>query len=152
MRLFYSHKFQDLKEESLHQSLSAMSKALMSSPSRRHDVWLRSSPTVQAHPGLMAASMPWLSGLDFKRLCTWFPYVSIALVLTRDKGSGRVTIGRDGLPRIHYWPNSHDRTSMMDVSFSALASLQTFFAWLSQTLQVHDGCKSLLHSHPLLKN
>lgn len=72
---------------------------------------------LQAHPGLMAASMPWLSGLDFKRLCTWFPYVSIILVLTRDKGSGRVTIGRDGLPRVHYWPDAHDRASMMNVSF-----------------------------------
>ena len=64
----------------------------------------------------MAASMPWLSGVDYKRLCTWFPYAALLLVLTRDKGSGRVTIGRDGLPRIHYWPDKHDRASMMDVS------------------------------------
>ena len=70
---------------------------------------------VQAHPGLMAASMPWLDGQDFKRLCTWMPYVAVTLVLTRDKGSGRVTIGRDGLPRLHYWPNEHDRESMMQV-------------------------------------
>ncbi len=70
---------------------------------------------MQAHPGLMAASMPWLSGTDYKRLCTWFPYTAILLVLTRDKGSGRVTVGKDGLPRIHYWPDSHDRESMMNV-------------------------------------
>ena len=73
---------------------------------------------LQAHPGLMAASMPWLSGVDYKRLCTWFPYAALLLVLTRDKGSGRVTIGRDGLPRIHYWPGKHDRASMMKVSSS----------------------------------
>lgn len=71
---------------------------------------------LQAHPGLMAASMPWLSGVDYKRLCTWFPYAALLLVLTRDRGSGRVTIGRDGLPRIHYWPDKHDRASMMKVS------------------------------------
>ena len=71
---------------------------------------------LQAHPGLMAASMPWLSGMDYKRLCTWFPYAALLLVLTRDKGSGRVTIGRDGFPRIHYWPAKHDRASMMKVS------------------------------------
>jgi len=59
--------------------------------------------------------MPWLSGTDYKRLCTWFPYTAILLVLTRDKGSGRVTVGKDGLPRIHYWPDSHDRESMMNV-------------------------------------
>ena len=71
---------------------------------------------VQAHPGLMAASMPWLDGQDFKRLCTWMPFVAVTLVLTRDKGSGRVTIGRDGRPRLHYWPNEHDRESMMQVT------------------------------------
>ena len=71
---------------------------------------------VQAHPGLMAASMPWLDGQDFKRLCTWMPFVAVTLVLTRDRGSGRVTIGRDGLPRLHYWPDEHDRESMMQVT------------------------------------
>ena len=73
----------------------------------------------------MAASMPWLSGADYKRLCTWFPYATLLLVLTRDKGSGKVTIGRDGLPRIHYWPDKHDRGSMMDVSPSTLARAAT---------------------------
>jgi hypothetical protein len=72
----------------------------------------------QAHPGLMAASIPWLSSLDYKRLCTWLPYASIVLVLTRDKGSGRVTIGSDGLPRVHYWPDAHDRASMMKVTLA----------------------------------
>ena len=76
----------------------------------------RTSLAVQAHPGIIAASMPWLSGLDFKRLCSWMPYVSVVLVLTRDKGSGRVTIGADGLPRVHYWPSKQDRNAMMNVS------------------------------------
>ena len=70
---------------------------------------------LQAHPGIIAASIPWLGGHDYKRLCTWFPYMGVILVLTRDKGSGRVTIGRDGLPRMHYWPNKHDQQSMMNV-------------------------------------
>ena len=71
-------------------------------------------PGLQAHPGIIAASIPWLGGHDYKRLCTWFPYMGVILVLTRDKGSGRVTIGRDGLPRMHYWPNKHDQQSMMN--------------------------------------
>jgi hypothetical protein len=93
---------------------------------------------VQAHPGLMAASMPWLSGVDFKRLCTWFPYVTIVLVLTRDKGCGRVTIGRDGLPRLHYWPDTHDRASMMDVS---LPLMHPFRPPLHKFL---EPCKSVM--------
>jgi hypothetical protein len=69
----------------------------------------------QGHPGLMAASSPWLGGSDYKRVCTWMPYVSTVLVLVRDKGSGRVTLGADGLPRLHYWPDAHDRASMIKV-------------------------------------
>ena len=85
---------------------------------------------LQAHPGLMAASMPWLSGVDYKRLCTWFPYAALLLVLTRDKGSGRVTIGKDGLPRILYWPDKHDRASMMDVSpFPLVHQISTSGRW-----------------------
>ena len=71
---------------------------------------------VQAHPGLMAASMPWLGGQDFKRLCASEPHTAAALVLARDRGAGRVTSGRDGLPRLHYWPDKHDRESMMQVT------------------------------------
>ena len=103
---------------------------------------------MQAHPGLMAASMPWLSGVDYKRLCTWFPYAALLLVLTRDKGSGRVTIGKDGLPRIHYWPDKHDRASMMKVSCSPHFCTKTlchrFDLVLAQQAQrcTHDGLKS----------
>ena len=79
-------------------------------------------PSLQAHPGIIAASIPWLGGHDYKRLCTWFPYMGVILVLTRDRGSGRVTIGRDGLPRMHYWPNKHDQQSMMNVRALCSAS------------------------------
>ena len=71
---------------------------------------------VQAHSGLMAPSMPWLGSRDFKRLCAWMPHAAVALVLARVRGTGRVTIGRDGLPRLHYWPDKHDRESMMQVT------------------------------------
>ena len=75
----------------------------------------------------MAASMPWLDGQDFKRLCTWMPYVAVTLVLTRDRGSGRVTIGRDGLPRLHYWPDEHDRESMMQVTATGVLAWRPIY-------------------------
>ncbi len=84
----------------------------------------------QAHPGLIAGSIPWLSGADFKRTCAWMPYVSSALVLTRDRGCGRVTIGRDGLPRLHYWPDAHDRESMMRVCHPNIPPLNYLFLFL----------------------
>ena len=44
-----------------------------------------------------------------------------ALVYVRDKDSGEVYLGSDGLPRICYWPSEHDRASMMKVLASAVA-------------------------------
>ena len=93
---------------------------------------LKNSVCMQAHPGIIAASMPWLNGLDYKRLCSWMPYISVVLVLTRDKGSGRVTLGPDGLPRVHYWPDKHDRQSMMNVSSCPLPA----------DLSCHSRCKT----------
>ncbi|EIE19802.1 FAD/NAD(P)-binding domain-containing protein, partial [Coccomyxa subellipsoidea C-169] len=91
--------------------------------------------TPSAHPGLMAASIPWLSGVDYKRLCAWMPYVSIVLVLTRDRGSGRVTIGKDGLPRLRYWPDAHDRANMMKGMEAGLRALAAGGSLMVGTLQ-----------------
>ena len=44
-----------------------------------------------------------------------FPYTAGALVYARDKDSGEVYLGADGLPRIKYWPSAGDRASMMKV-------------------------------------
>ncbi|CAL8471165.1 g10707 [Coccomyxa elongata] len=91
--------------------------------------------TPSAHPGLIAGSIPWLSGADFKHTCAWMPYVSSALVLTRDRGSGSVTIGRDGLPRLHYWPDAHDRESMMRGMELGLRALAAAGALMVGTVQ-----------------
>ncbi len=44
-----------------------------------------------------------------------FPYTAGALVYARDRDSGEVYLGADGLPRIKYWPSAGDRDSMMKV-------------------------------------
>ncbi len=70
---------------------------------------------LQAHPGLTAASFPWPSGAAYKLKALTFPYTAGALVYVRDKDSGEVYVGADGLPRIKYWPSAGDRESMMKV-------------------------------------
>lgn len=70
---------------------------------------------VQAHPGLTAASFPWPSGPAYKMRALQFPYTAGALIYARDKDSGEVYLGADGLPRIKYWPSAGDRASMMKV-------------------------------------
>ena len=67
----------------------------------------------QPHVGVAAGTATWLGARDYKRLMTWMPYTANILVLTRDRGSGRVTIGKDGLPRVAYWPNAFDRANML---------------------------------------
>lgn len=71
---------------------------------------------LQAHPGLTAASFPWPSGAAYKRKALTFPYTAGALVYVRDKDSGEVYLGADGLPRMKYWPSAFDRASMIKVS------------------------------------
>lgn len=63
--------------------------------------------------GVAAGTATWIGARDYKRLMTWMPYTANILVLTRDRGSGRVTIGKDGLPRVTYWPNAFDRANML---------------------------------------
>ncbi len=70
---------------------------------------------MQAHPGLTAASFPWPSGPAYKMRALQFPYTAGALVYARDRDSGEVYLGADGLPRFKYWPSAGDRDSMMKV-------------------------------------
>ncbi|CAL5227030.1 g9925 [Coccomyxa viridis] len=69
--------------------------------------------TPSAHPGLTAASFPWPSGPAYKMRALQFPYTAGALVYARDRDSGEVYLGADGLPRFKYWPSAGDRDSMM---------------------------------------
>ena len=44
--------------------------------------------------------LPWLAGC-----CTYI----------RDREGGKVVLGPDGLPRVHYWPSKHDQHSILKV-------------------------------------
>ena len=74
---------------------------------------------MQPHVGVAAGTATWIGARDYKRLMTWMPYTANILVLTRDRGSGRVTIGKDGLPRVAYWPNAFDRANMLKARTAA---------------------------------
>lgn len=58
--------------------------------------------TVPVHPGSGAAAVPWTSAAGHRELMGRFANLSLCAVLPRDKGSGRITVGRDGQPRISY--------------------------------------------------
>jgi len=61
-----------------------------------------------AHPGLLALALPWRSGEQHKRMMARTLHYAAFIAITRDTGSGRVTIGADGRPRIAYQLNDVD--------------------------------------------
>jgi hypothetical protein len=48
------------------------------------------------------------------------PWLAFCATYVRDKDSGKVVLGPDGLPRVHYWPSSHDQKSILDVRPTAI--------------------------------
>jgi choline dehydrogenase-like flavoprotein len=52
--------------------------------------------TVPMHPALLTAALPWESAAEHARLMAALPRLSLVAVIPRDRGSGRVRIGRDG--------------------------------------------------------
>ena len=58
--------------------------------------------TVPAHPALLTAALPWDGAAEHARLMASLPYLSGIAVIPRDRGSGRVRIGRDGEPIATY--------------------------------------------------
>ena len=58
--------------------------------------------TVPAHPALLTAAVPWDGAAEHARLMASLPRLSGIAVIPRDRGSGRVRIGRDGEPIVTY--------------------------------------------------
>lgn len=61
-----------------------------------------------AHPGLLALALPWRSGEQHKRMMARSAHYAAFIAITRDTGSGRVTIDAQGRPRIAYRLNDVD--------------------------------------------
>jgi choline dehydrogenase-like flavoprotein len=76
--------------------------------------------TPPAHPGLLAFGSPWLAAREFKDLMTRMAHQALFLVLCRDRGSGRITVDRQGRPRIHYKISSPDDEHLVEGIVTAL--------------------------------
>lgn len=58
--------------------------------------------TIPVHPGAGSVFIPWVNASHHRRLMSRFASIGFCGVLARDRGEGRVTIGRDGSPRVRY--------------------------------------------------
>ncbi|WP_376797674.1 GMC family oxidoreductase N-terminal domain-containing protein [Thermogemmatispora sp.] len=69
--------------------------------------------TAPVHPGMLGVAMPWWSARDYRRELLQAPYVAAFIVLTRDRGEGRVSLARDGEPVIDYVVSVYDRRHLL---------------------------------------
>lgn len=58
--------------------------------------------TAPAHPGLAGMAMPWQGAGQYQRDLVALRNGGVIIVLTRDRGSGRVTVDRAGRARVDY--------------------------------------------------
>ncbi len=65
-----------------------------------------------AHPGLIALATPWFGARDHRLLMQEAGHISAFIVLTRDKHSGRVRLGRSGQPVIEYKPGKQEQAHL----------------------------------------
>ncbi|HJP64755.1 MAG TPA: GMC family oxidoreductase, partial [Actinomycetota bacterium] len=70
--------------------------------------------TVPVHPGLGSGAMPWMSAKQHRELMGKFDHIGFVAVLPRDRTAGRVTIARDGTPRVRYDLQEDDERRMID--------------------------------------
>ena len=85
---------------------SVMSDAFAEVDEGRWGFRLEAAPT---HPGIIASGSPWWSSQDHREVMAQCDHMAAFLAIVRDRGTGRVSIGRDGGVDIHYQPAAAER-------------------------------------------
>lgn len=73
-----------------------------------------------AHPGLTAATLPWMGGEQHKRLISSMEHLANVIVIARDFHGGRVSIDKQGQPVVEYKLHSYDRKHLQKGVLEAL--------------------------------
>lgn len=66
-----------------------------------------------AHPGLIAASLPWWSGEEHKREMARVRHLVPIIGIVRDRAAGRVVVNRRGQSIVEYQPRGRDRDALL---------------------------------------
>lgn len=69
--------------------------------------------TAPIHPGIAALVFSWSSGEQHKQTMQQLALLSNIIIITRDRGSGRITLDRHGQPVLHYALASEDAPHLM---------------------------------------
>lgn len=111
-----------------------------------HGFWVEAAP---AHPGLFALSIPWVNGRQHKDFMSrYYARSSASIVLLRERSSGRVTVDRDGFPKVTYNLQRKDKDTLtrgMEETAKILAAAGAQGVWTTHNSQVFagDGTKRL---------
>ncbi len=74
---------------------------------------LEAAPT---HPGLIASGFPWWDSAGHREIMTQCDRTAAFLAIVRDRGTGRVDVGRDGAVTVRYAPGAQERELMRRAS------------------------------------
>lgn len=77
-----------------------------------------------AHPGIGALATGWESARQHRRVLSNLKNMSNIIAITRDKFSGRVSMGKDGQPRVDYRLHPYDARHLMRGMIESLRILE----------------------------
>ncbi len=89
--------------------MSRVAKQFMNLDGKGYGVALEVAP---AHPGLTAATLPWVGGTAHKRLVGQMAHMANALAITRDAHGGYIKLDKHGQPIIDYRLHPYDRAHL----------------------------------------
>ena len=89
-----------------------------------------------AHPGLLGLATSWYSAREYRDLITNAPNIGTFIVLSRDKGEGKITLDRYGEPVIDYVVSVYDRHHILHGLRQATRA--HFAAGASAVVSVHS--------------
>lgn len=73
-----------------------------------------------AHPGLMAATLPWVGAVNHKALVSRMSYLANVITIVRDTHGGQVKLSKSGEPLYHYALHPYDRKHLQRGIIEAL--------------------------------
>ena len=85
--------------------MSRVSKQFSNLDGRGYGVALEVAPT---HPGLAAATMPWVNATQHKQVFSSIEYIANVIAINRDYYGGQVKINASGEPVLHYKLHPYD--------------------------------------------
>lgn len=89
--------------------MSRVTKQFMDLDGKGYGVALEVAP---AHPGLTAATLPWVGGAVHKQLISQMSHMANALAITRDYYGGRIKLDKHGQPVLDYRLHPYDRAHL----------------------------------------